>query len=351
MTAHIALLVYISICGVLVYAHGITNTANKRFLFLAILGIFLIEALRKYTVGLDTSAYYSSFWHIKYSTYGRVVGSWEPLYFSMNKFVGLFTDNPQWIIALTSAIILTGLGVFIYENADEHQSLFWHVFIFVTFRQYFNTMNLLRQCIAMAISCNVYTVLRKDRSKKGVFHAILLVIIAILFHNSGIIAVLFFVPFFIEMDRKKFLFGPYIFRLFLILYPKYNRYDFTVVSVSNSYLLFGAINLVLSFLCLIYIDPKDPDNKECYRLLFLVLLSMTTIILQRRNLLMTRLGYYFEWFIILFVPEIIRRFRKSPVTRVMIKYFLYLTGWLFFIYSMNNGYIGKGSVPYLFFWQ
>ena len=135
MTAHIALLVYISICGVLVYAHGITNTANKRFLFLAILGIFLIEALRKYTVGLDTSAYYSSFWHIKYSTYGRVVGSWEPLYFSMNKFVGLFTDNPQWIIALTSAIILTGLGVFIYENADEHQSLFWHVFIFVTFRQ------------------------------------------------------------------------------------------------------------------------------------------------------------------------------------------------------------------------
>ena len=164
------------------------------------------------------------------------------------------------------------------------------------------------------------------------------------------------------MDRRKLLYGlggmvllyylyPTMLRLFLSLFPRYNRYDFSVVTASNSYLLFGAVNLLLALMCIVYVDPRNPENDECYRLLFFVLLSTVTIVLQRRNQLMTRLGYYFEWFIILFIPEVVRRWRSSVELRVMFKFFLFTAGWLFFIYSMNVGFIGRGSVPYLFFWQ
>ena len=362
MTVHIILLIYISLCGVVVYCFGISKKTNKTFLILALLGIFLVQALRKYTIGLDTVNYYFSFWLIKNERFGRVVGEWEPLYFYLNKFVGFFTDDAQWILVINSLIIVSGLGIFIYNNADERQSLFWHVFIFMTFRQYFNTMNLLRQCIAMAISCNVYTVLKMDKSWRGILKSVLLIIIAMNFHLSGIVAILIFVPFYIKMDRSKILLGlggmavlyllyPYLFRAFIIVFPKYNRYDYTVVSVSNSYLLFGAINLLLAFYSLAAFSPGNPDNEECYRLLYFVVLSTVTIVLQRRNPLITRLGYYFEWFIILFIPEFIRRWRESSVSRVMSKYFVYLSGWLFYIYSMNVGAIGVSCVPYLFFWQ
>ena len=364
MTAHIALLIYVSLCGVFVYTGGKTKETNKRFLILALLGVFLLEALRKYTVGADTNNYYFAFWRIKFNTYRRVVAGWEPLYFYMNKCVGMFTNDPQWIIVLSSLIITCGLGIFIYENVDERQPLFWQIFIFITFHQYFCTMNLLRQCIAMAISCNVYTILRKGKSKKDIIRSILLIIIARYFHTSGLVAILFFVPFFIEMDKKKFFFGligviilffayPFLFRIFLRLFPRYNMYNryYESGGGSNSYLLFGAIDFFMALLCILYIDPTDPDNKECYRLLYFVLLSLAMLLIQIRNPLMTRLGYYFQWFIILFIPEVIRRWTKSAASRFMIKYVLYLGGWLFFIYSMNVGFVGRSCVPYLFFWQ
>ena len=186
MTVHIILLIYISLCGVVVYCFGISKKTNKTFLILALLGIFLVQALRKYTIGLDSDTYYSSFWLIKNERFGRVVGEWEPLYFYLNKFVGFFTDDAQWILVINSLIIVSGLGIFIYNNADERQSLFWHVFIFMTFHEYFTTMNLARQCIAMAFSCNVYTVLRRDKSMRGFVFSSILVLIGVFFHTSAI---------------------------------------------------------------------------------------------------------------------------------------------------------------------
>ena len=223
-------------------------------------------------------------------------------------------------------------------------------------------MNLVRQSLAIAVGCNVYTVLRKDQSKRGFLISAILIAVSMMFHASGLVCILLIIPFVLEINRKTIIWGtlmtvgllymfPYVLKVFLALLPRYSRYiggRLDSAGTSGVYILIGLVELFIIVICLLYLDPQKEKNKEIYRLMFCTLFSMTLILMQRRISLAMRLGYYFEMFLLLLIPEFINKWKWRM--RLPIKMGAYLLGWSYFIYQMTIS-TARGCVPYVFFWQ
>lgn len=360
MTVHIALLIYTSLIGAVIYRkRPYSRGMNKRFLLLSFFVIWLIQSLRGESVGLDTDQYTLAFLRARHALSPV---RWEFLFSQLMNILSKSFENPQILFVISSLLILSGIFVFIYYNVDDSKSAFWAIFLFIVLTQYFSTMNLIRQSLAMAIGCNVYTVLKKDQSRIGFVKSAALITVATLFHASGIICILLILPFVITVNRKTIAIGtiattgilyvfPYLISVFLMILPRYSRYirgRLNTAGTSGVYYLFGAIELLIIVFSLIYLDPEKEENKEVYRLSFVILFSLALILMQRRISLAMRLGYYFELFLILIIPEFIQRWNVR--LRVPIKMGVYLLGWLYFIYQMTVSN-ARGCVPYVFFWQ
>lgn len=359
MTVHVVLLIFISLVGVIIYWRKPYNRQkNRLFLMVSFTAIFLIQALRGTSVGLDTDVYTFVF---QSALYGMFPKNWEFLSFLLLKVSTRISDNPQVFFALSSFLILSGLYYFVDQNVDEDVSAFWPVFLFVVLTQYFSTMNLIRQSLAMAVGCNIYTVLKKDRSKKGFIISAFLLFIATLFHTSGLMNIFLVVPFLVNIDRRTILLGftaslglfflyPLALRLFFFFLPRYSSYiggRLDVAGSSGVYVLFAILEVSMAVVCFAFLDPNKSENKNVYRLLLIIVYSFALIVMQRRISLAMRLGYYFELFMILLIPEFISRFEIQA--RIPIKITSYFLGWAYFIYQMLDK--ARGCVPYFFFWQ
>ena len=360
MTVHIVLLVYISFVGAVIYERRpYKDQMNKVFLSLSFFAIWLIEGLRGRSVGLDTNHYAIAF---RRASIGYFPERWEFFFYLLIKILTKISKDPQILFLVSSFLILTGIWVFIYNNTEDESSAFWPIFLFIVLTQYFSTMNLVRQSLAMAVGCNVYTVLKKDQSKKGFLKSAILVVIATLFHTSGLVCVLFMLPFLLKINRKTITVGtavifgllylfPYVLRAFLWVFPRYLRYiggKWDTAGTSGVYNLIGLFEFLIIVICMVYLDPDKEDNKEIYRLIFIILFSLASILMQRRISLARRLGYYFELFLILLIPEFTSKWKAK--IRTVIKIGVYILGWAYFIYQMTVSN-ARGCVPYYFYWH
>ena len=360
MTVHIALLIYTSLIGAVIYKkRPYSKKMKKRFLLSSFFAIWLIQALRGESVGLDTDQYTLAFLRAQYGHYPK---SWEFLFSLLMKILSKSFERPQILFVISSFLILSGIFIFVYYNVDDWKSAFWPIFLFIVLTQYFSTMNLIRQSLAMAVGCNVYTVLKRNQSKNRFIISAAIIALAALFHSSGLVCALLILPFVIAINRKTIVVGtfvtmgvlnlfPYVLRGFLMILPRYSRYiggRLDTAGSSGVYNLIGLIEFLIIVFCLLYLDPEKEENKEVYRLLFVILFSLALILMQRRISLAMRLGYYFELFLILLIPEFIQRWNVR--LRLPLKMGVYLLGWAYFIYQMTVS-SARGCVPYVFFWQ
>ena len=361
MTIHVCLLIYITILGAIIFQHKpYSRRKNILFIVFAFFGVFLVQSLRGYNVGWDTYDYVVAYTRM---AYGADTSGWEFLFRYLMRALASISSNPQLILSICSFIILFGVGYFLLENMEEDSSMFWPVFLFVVLTQYFSTMNLLRQSVAMSIGCNTYTVLKKGVNTKNFIIAIMLVVISSLFHKTGIMTVLLILPAIIPINRKTiaaeffggisvyFLF-PIIINVFVFLLPQYGSYigsRYDVADSSMFHYVLGFIEVVMGLIIVASLSPSDPGNKEIYQLLFMALISFAFIVARLRIALATRLGFYFELSVLLLIPAVIKKVRDLA-TSIVIKMALYTSGWLYYIYSMT-AHTAKGCVPYTFFWQ
>jgi hypothetical protein len=188
-----------------------------------------------------------------------------------------------------------------------------------------------------------------------------------MFHNTGVLLAALIVPFVIKVDKKiiilefiaalsTYYLSSILLNLFVRVFPyyayKYMSGNYSLAreaSSSGYYYLIGVVELFMMVLCLFYIDPQNSNNTNCYRLLFIVLISFAFIVLQRKISFAMRMGYYFELFLILMIPYVISRW-KQTASKNFLKVSVYFLGWAYFIYSMTLSN-ARGCVPYTFFWQ
>ena len=363
MTVHILLLAYICICGWIVfYGHQVSRQHNRMVVTMSFTGIFLVQALRASTVGTDTANYMDAFTNLDV---GRDTSAkdWESIFLLLNKVVAYFTENPQWIIALYSFVVLTGLGYFFLTYCEDRICAFWPVFIFMTTTHYFNTMNIVRQYCAMVVAINIYNVLRKDSSRTGFLKAFLVLILAMQFHTTAIVCVLFFVPFLVKKDCRRIvifmlmvsaglvMIFPQLLNLMYILIPKYAKYRGSEYFYNTSLGLYNMIHMMLKGVILWYTfmrDPLDPENRDLYRLSFLAAISVAIMMFIPRFSLALRTSYNYDIYLTVLIPELVQRVRDSRVKLAVYEAVL-IIGILSFFYIMSGS--GRGSVPYTFFFS
>lgn len=327
---------------------------NKYFVICSFFFVFLVSALRNETVGLDTANYTLGFRVLDTRAtnvyYSWTANGWEPLWRLLNYSIGRFTDDPQWLLVITSAIIYIGIGVFIYKNCENYESAFWPVFFFMTLAiLYPMSMYLLRQFCGLVFIANIHTVLKDNKSKKGIAISVLLLIIGVLFHYSAIIGILIL---FVEMRAKitkKQLFAAFIISfsaklvfplmkyMVIRFIPLYAHYFSTAAYQGEEMRAYSFLMIILRAACclliLVCIDVEREENRSLVNMCFYSNVALFFTLMLTDTIMAQRLGNYFEFFIILLIPQLLSHFRGRQFLYIAVFAF----SWAFFIFELSTG--------------
>lgn len=365
MGMHIGLLIWIIVSAICIYSGDKISkkTKDKIFLSMSFIPIALIAALRNLGVGLDTSVYISVYHNLNMSVNSWEEQNWEKAYVLLNKIVGrLSNHNEQVYLGCVALIILIGIGYFILKNSEEI-SAFSPVFLFITLNHYLTSMVSLRQYSALAIGINSYTILKKDNSYKAIIKSIILIFISMLFHKSAFVLLVIPILFRLKEINRKTVFtiiiaGAFIFMFFfevmdvlMWIFPEYAGYKtggdvkFQGTTLGNTYKLLLLLKIFVMVL-IFKLTPKLEINRELYILLVLTIISAIISTFTMRVALIWRMGYYFDIFLIILIPKMIRRIKDM---QGLANLCVLLLGSAYYLYLLFVN--TAGCVPYSFFWQ
>lgn len=288
-------------------------------------------------------------------------------FYLLSYFVKLFTDNEYAIFAVV-AIILYAFLFYLFKEEVEDRPAALTCYLFLGF--YANSLNLLKQCIAMMFVMCFYRELRKHH----ILTSILFAMLAVLFHYSAIfvlviIGIVTIIK--IEPTIKLFYLSIATGLLFAILLPELIKLVIHFVPSASGYgiyinwrrnnqirLVLGVLGTIIIYLLLInrVVREKDPikaiSNNRYYELTFLII-GLCINIASIRIWVVQRIALYFYQFIILILPAYfqsieVKRRNNSKVLLYSIM-FVYLVFSGIFLgeneyYSYNTVFSGDSPI-------
>lgn len=320
---YIILLVFVLICGLILYRYPYSKDAKINYLFLTFGAMTIVVGLRGEYVGEDTKHYLTMFqyadritwkdmlnstgfktvWYIdQYGFHDTVENGW----LALCKVVHLFTDNGQAFLLIVSALTCGLLAKFIYDNSV---SIFYSTLVFLGESMFMFSFNGARQMLAVAISLSAYSALKKRKIKTAVIY----VLLAALIHNTALVTFAAF-PFVLTKQKdsyKKFKYAivatalsPFVVMalktIISRLIPRYALY-FSINCWTNS--VGGSAVLWIAEFALIlvmYAKKFKVENSFQYSCLTLMYLAFELIGLQIS--VFGRVAYYFRSYLLLFFP-------------------------------------------------
>ena len=329
--------------------------ADRRTLTVFFVLLYLLLALRHNTVGNDYGTYSYYFDAISNTEWGSLFSlDMEMGYVLLNKVVSVFTDNFQWFLAVSSAIIVLPIW-YVYRKHSEDAPM--TILLFVNAATFVMFFSGIRQSIAIAIGCLAFECARNKKWIKF----LITVVVAMLFHQSAFILLLLYPVCHYRLSRKSFF---YFLPAYLILII-FNRQIFSVLlTVSGMYTetrmsSTGAYTTLILFALFAVYSMVIPDENRLDKtgrmfrniLLFSLAIQMFAPV---HNTVM-RLNYYFIIFMPLLIPKIIRYHdeKQEKITQVSkIVIFVFFTVYFFYHgYTCMQTGQGLHSFPYHFFWE
>jgi len=339
---------------IILSGNGSSNkTKTEVFAFACFLIFFLFEAFRGISVGEDTINYVNWFetmgrfgWRRSFENLPFYV---EPAYKVLNLIVYAISNSEQAIIIATSFMIIALHIFFLKKNSTN---FFASILLFMGTNVFINTMTAFRQIIAMGI---VFWMVPLIRDKKYA-RTIIVAFLAFMFHHSSIVYILCVIVFeflgkSVKNIRRIFIveivslaFIPTLLNAFLYVFPKYDIYFKHGEVAELGKLRFVYIVLDIVLLIYFYIH-KELHNKE--NTIMALLLSVSAYIGILNNFIphIFRLGYYFDYYLILFIPVLYPQdsYGKNALWKMGT---LYGSLFLFAYYLTTNA---GGVVPYKLF--
>lgn len=217
------------------------------------LPIFIITSIR-YDVGSDYFSYRSIYALMQYGDSGR----YEWLFYLMNRFVGLFDADPQWIFVVSAAIFL----YFSFKRlwADSPNPCL-SIFLLMGSMIYFTYLNGMRQLLG----CSICFYAIEYAYKRKPLSFFLLVFLAAGFHHiAALFSVVYFLPW-LSMDLKKSLaalactyaFSQTIFKFVLNVLAD-TTYENYMQNDIDGLVTFIPVNIAVWLFCIVFYNKENP---------------------------------------------------------------------------------------------
>lgn len=318
----IILFVVFSLVLFLLSKISIVNSKNVYLLpFMVIFGS--VSMFRDASVGVDTELYTRLFSGTQgVLKFGTLMQSKYPLYELYSSLLYKFSSNPNIIIFANSFIVIIGITAIIRKLSPN---TFVSAFLFVSFYFYFQSLNVSRQYIALVLLWIGISYLMKDKK----LYFLSFYICAVLVHSTAIIGIVFYLLYEIDWNKFKYfvlalitLVLPLIMNsllyIFVKVFPKYSFYLNTrsgSVSLASQgqgnkvYLtLFYALFLILG----LFLQSKLKYNKKTKFAFYnaIMIIACTLGIVFSKDVIMSRIEFYFSILIIIYIPEVINELFK-----------------------------------------
>ena len=323
--------------------------------------LFVITAWRNYSVGTDTINYISFFDYLGSPTtkvdffnfFEMVQSRFEYGYILLNKIVYHFTQNPRYLLIVSSIIIYCALYIFVRQlSQDPYLSLT----MFVSMGYMASSMNTMRQSVAIAFVMLSYVSIIKYQNY---FWGIIYIFCGFLFHKTALIFLIIVLLKNWKYSKKNVLFLLVGSIFVSILYGKFsgviNQINYT--DYSNSGITSGYLGIVVNILIILIfivvgnIAKKNvdfsSDSGENNILQLLIIIAIGIYLVSFNFSQLTRIAMYFQLAMMIYVPNVL-----SSVKDNKLKIYLYL-----FSYSILVSYFfvvlvvrpnWSNITPYLF---
>lgn len=350
--------IYIVYCLILTFLSKVkySGIGSKKITFLVGGGLLFLMGLRHKTVGNDVIRYVERYKDIE--RFFTLETKTESGYMIFQKILSSLNITAQGFIFTVSLIIVTFFSWFFYKYSKNIGMSF---FLHFTIGLFAFTMTGFRQSIAI---CLTLLAIHLAINKKLIWY-ILIIIIAMLFHQSAIV----FAPVYIIFQIKKYNFKiVFLFFLAILFIGVFNEIIFTQISslsgnkyntqyldnvdesrTSFIFIIFSfslpAITMFLWFLDNVRIRELSRTDMSFF---ILSLISCVFILLSSQLSLLSRLSYYFSIGIIILLPNTIKNLKNQPVANIS-SFFLTLIAIAYFTVANVDGISKIDS--YLFFWE
>lgn len=278
--------------------------------------------LRSPVVGNDTYHYISIYSYIRDTQDGLkdLLMRYEPGYLYLNKVVSIFFSNPQSILIITG--LITGIGYYSFIHKYSY-SVILSIFMFICLRYYDQTLNIIRECIALCIILYSYRFI----CTKRFLLFLLSVVCATFFHKTSIVFLLAWWICKIKISSKNF---GLLFIITLLLTFQFNTIFSSLITVVKVYSYYDGgqyfgetrlatiMNIIVnSFFFIIALKIRnihgDKLSEHIDRMLLLWYIGICILFVSTQFNLLDRIATYYLVFSIVVYPNMISLLVRNKI--------------------------------------
>lgn len=310
------------------------------FFLLAVFPLFFIAAVR-YDVGTDYNyTYVPNF--IKILNGEMPYSEWG--FNQLNRFIQLFTSNPQWLFVVTAFIYSFLLIQTIVRYSPNVTISIIVAFVSCVFFVFLNNM---RQLIAAVILLRSYPYLKRG----AFFEYLFCILVACLFHVSVIIMIIPAVAVNLKFIRRRFLLYavlavvllPVVCKILqaVLMNTKYRYFFISHYNNGNATsvnILYNFVFFVLSYMVL---RGRIKTDKSAYVLLcmqFFAFWMSTTSLFISISEMISRATVYFQIFQVLLIPYCVSACKDKMLKNLYLYLYIILYGLYLVYYIIMKGY-------------
>ena len=336
---------------------------------ISVLSFIIVFVIRDYTVGLDTYSYkmyYDRLSAGRENLLHPISSSWEvgfTLFNSLFAFLGL---DFRWVLFTTISFVMMCLVYFI-NNASSNKKM--SMILFIALGIFAQSLNTLRQIIAMAIIMLVIVELNNNKTKYGIIRSVALIFIASLFHVSALCCYLFLIAKYIKpkwyivicmiaLTITGAIFFPNVMKIVEKLTPLdyYSRYfvnNRVLIMSTDIVNILYSLGLILIFIVFFVMKKWLKFTKAQivqYDFLLLIFLFVPLIriagFILNAQALFNRLSMYFFMILILLIPLFVEGLKFNKKIYKIATYMVYVVsfGYMYYLYAIK---LSCGVVPYV----
>lgn len=332
-----------------------SDSVKRKYIYICGALIFLMMALRHYSVGSGDGGWYYRSWSIMselpYSSMRILLSNFdmESGYLFCSWLLAQVFKDPQYIFVFYGLLVAIAVSRFIYLNCED---VVVGMVMFTSLGLWGFMVQGIRQGIAMCICLFAIECCKKRRLVKF----LILVSIACLFHASAVVFGVVYCFVFFKMNIKSYALVAVgavtamliIDRLFAIINTIINdAYEVGTIDDTSGGYVTAIIYLLIILLAIIFLKEENLDSPHIAFFFYMTLCGFITFAMRFSiNTIVQRVSYYFMFGQIIMLPAVIKRvFVGNGRVLVTMASVLLCLG----ITAYKAGY--SVLVPYIFFWQ